>query len=195
MKNSYDPEDPTEIEKWTRYYYNIEGETVDAYLIRKGFTADTPDGAVQRWEMALAWIKPQVTVHTQPIISEMLTIVATCRRDYSMIRDSSSPRRTEDERHAGAKALDERFQTLFNEAKALHRLQPVLNAQAKYRDEQSKRASRPRKLTEDQHKRIARQYWESKRDGEAYGAVKALAKQYNVSTNTINSIAKKYKPE
>jgi hypothetical protein len=63
-----------------------------------------------------------------------------------------------------------------------------------YSNKQSEAASHPHKITEQKAKSIAKTYWEMVRNGEKYGAVKMLAADNNVSTTTINTITKKYKP-
>lgn len=56
----------------------------------------------------------------------------------------------------------------------------------------SKAASAPRKVTEEKQKSIAKSYWKSVQEGTKYGAVKALAAKYEISTQHIRNIAKKY---
>jgi hypothetical protein len=62
-----------------------------------------------------------------------------------------------------------------------------------YGKSQSKAASAPRKLTIEQQKSIAKEYWRRVKDGEQYGAVKDLSARFDVSTETIRTTAKKYK--
>lgn len=59
---------------------------------------------------------------------------------------------------------------------------------------QSERASKPRKLTEEQHARIASVYWEAKTGGTGYGIGKRLAADFGVSPTTIQTIARKHRP-
>ena len=60
----------------------------------------------------------------------------------------------------------------------------------KHRTSQSKIASEPRKVTPATRKRILSQYEQRVRDGDKYGAVKALAAQFSVSIGTIHNIIK-----
>jgi transposase len=86
---------------------------------------------------------------------------------------------------------------LLKETCLLHHMEPALaaqEAQTAYKHAQSTRASQPRKLDEHQRKRIANRYWEAKQNGTAYGIVKALAREYEVSSNTIQTAVNKYKP-
>lgn len=200
MKKHYDPEDPVEMDKWTRSYFNIDGESTDAYLIRTGYFADTPWGFSRRMTAALAWMKPQVTPHTQTIFNELTAIVAELSRITSPIQlvEPFGPNKpwtppsiptTEEVAPQRLKA-----ELLFEQAKAIHRLQPTLDAQVKYKQTQSDRAKKPRAVSEADCQRIAKVYWERKEAGTAYGVVKELAHRYTVTPATIRSIAERYKP-
>lgn len=197
MSKVYDPEDPIEIEKWTRHYYGIVDESVESYLVRNGFSADSSLGVWKRLTRALAWIKPQVTPHSQSIFDELTALMDAHQHSITppAVEFPRIPQfKFEAELHTEALVLNAKFELLFNQAIALHRLQPALDAQNKYKTQQSQRASKPRKLDDTQRQRIARQYWANKKDGESYGAAKALAAAYNVSETTIHTIAKKHKP-
>ncbi|MDQ1817458.1 hypothetical protein RBA41_29550 [Massilia sp. CCM 9210] len=204
MAKHRDLEDPLEFETFARVYFNISDETVDAYLFRNGITEDTALGILERLKMALAWIELEATSHSQSVIDTMKSLVAaheiaspplgfittvpiSGRREITQFQ-------TEEEQYAAAKAVEARFQQLFEQAINLHRLQPSLDASEKYRKEQSARASTPRKLTEAECRRIARQYCDSKADGTSWGVVKRLANQYKVSATTIHNVVKKYDP-
>lgn len=60
---------------------------------------------------------------------------------------------------------------------------------------QSARASKPRKLSEEQTLRIAKVYWEAKREGGRRGIVKELAREFGVSVTRVQAIAKKLAPD
>jgi hypothetical protein len=196
MSNHYDPEDPAEMDKWTRYYYHIDNESTDAYLVRNGFSADTPKGFVKRMNMALAWMESQITVHTRTIVDEIRAITDEYERVTSPIQPFQAGQLSLPAPPTEAATLQrEKAEFLFEQAKAMHRLQPALDAQEKYKQAQSDRASKPRKLTENECQRIAKHYWDSKREGTSYGIVKMLAASYDVSETTIHTITKKYRPK
>jgi hypothetical protein len=48
MSKPFDPEDPLEIDKWTRAHYKITDESTEDFLSRNGFYADTPRGLAKR---------------------------------------------------------------------------------------------------------------------------------------------------
>lgn len=83
---------------------------------------------------------------------------------------------------------------LFEQIKQLHRVEATLAAQEAFKQAQSARASKPRKLEESECKRIAKVYWENKANGTIYGIAKDLAREFKVSRTTIHATAKKYKP-
>lgn len=198
MSKHFDIEDPAEVDKWTRYYYHIDDdERTDAYLVRNGFTKETSFGYIKRMNMALAWIEPQLTANTRPIFDEMKLLMSEYHARFhttSPLGEFVAPE-PETVQLESAKALNEKIEMLFNQAKTIHRLQPTLDAQEKYKQAQSERASKPRKLTERENERVAKHYWESKENGEGYGVVKALAAKYDVSETTIHNIVKKHKPK
>lgn len=202
-------DDPSEIDKWTRDYYRIQEESTDAFLIRNGFLDDTQAGIVKRLYMGLAWIEPQVTAHTRPLIDEIKSILA--RYEQSRLVETAEhwqpgktlhmPLHESPARMVLPPPLTEvdtlqlkKGETLFEQARTLHRLQPTLDAQQQYKKAQSKKASIRRKLSEAECVNIAKHYWDCKRDGTAYGVVKMLAGRYEVSTTTINDVVQKYKP-
>ena len=196
MTRQHDPEDPAQMDMWVREYYKIpSGEATDAYLIRKGISADTPTGFVSRMKMALAWLWPQLTPRTRPLYDEIFTIVdeyeLKTSRVLTWVEGQPLPRRQEPSAVDAAKCEKALF--LFEQAKELHRIDATLNAQAAFKQAQSARASKPRKLDEVSSRRIAKRYWESKANGTGYGIVKELAADFEVSVKTIHDTVKKYK--
>lgn len=197
MSKHFDYDDQIKMDSWTRYYYNIENETTDSYLIRNGFLADTPTGFVKRMNSALAWMLPQVTPHTRSIFDLIKATTDEYERVTSPVQPFVQvgqvylPRSPTD----ADTALRTKAEILFTQAIEMLKFQPALAAQEKYKQEQSDRASKPRKLTADNYRRIAKQYWDRKSEGRGYGAVKELAATYNVSQTTIQSIVKKSKPK
>lgn len=135
-------------------------------------------------QMSLAWIDTQQIIHALPIIDEFRKIADAYKHAF------------ETRELTEIDSLQcEKAELLLQKAMMIQQTAPIIAAQRKYKNEQSKRASKPRKLTVDENKRIAKQYLESKRDGEGYGAVKALAAKYDVSETTIHNIVKKHKTE
>lgn len=197
MIKDFDPETPSAMDAWTRTYFKItKGEATDAYLIRTGVTADTPSGFVKRMNMALAWLWPQLTTRTRPLYDEIRGIVDDYHRKTTNIRPyvEGQPFDLSAEPTELDAVKCEKAMFLFEQAKELHRVEATLAAQEAFKQSQSARASKPRKLTEEECKRIARVYWESKTDGTGYGVAKMLAAEYGVSATTIHTTAKKYKP-
>ncbi|WP_305822583.1 hypothetical protein [Massilia brevitalea] len=209
MTTEISRDDPSEIDKWTRDYYRIQDESTDAFLIRNGFLDDTPAGLVKRLYMGLAWIEPQVTAHTRPLIDEIKSILA--RYEQGRLVETAEHWQPGKTLHLPLHESPacvvlpppltevdtlqlKKGETLFEQARTLHRLQPTLDAQQQFKEAQSKKASIPRKLSEAACVNIAKHYWDSKRDGTAYGVVKMLANRYEVSTTTINAVVRKYKP-
>jgi len=195
MSRQLDPEDPGQMDKWIRSYYNIpDDEATDAYLVRKGISADTPDGFVSRMKMALAWLWPQLTPRTRPLYDEIFAIVDEYELKTSSVRTwiegQPLPRRQEPNEVDAAKCEKALF--LFEQAKELHRVDATLTAQAAFKQAQSERASKPRKLDEATCKRIAKRYAEAKANGTGYGIVKELASEYEVSARTIHDTVKRY---
>jgi len=208
MSQQRDPEDPIEMDKWIRTYYGIENEDTDAFLVRKGFLADTPEALAKRLQMAYAWIDPQATPQTRPIIDQIKAILDDFERktavDIPPTWQPSQPlvmpqRDVPINLPPSLTEVDtlqlEKGQMLFEQAKALHRVHPVAQAQEKYRQAQSERATKPRKLDEAQCKRIAQLYWASHEAGSVYGVAKKLAGMYDVTPATIRATANKYKPD
>lgn len=198
MSKQYDPEDPAEMDKWTRAYFKIKNdEATDAYLVRTGVTADTPDGFAKRMNMALAWLWPHLTLRTQPLYDQIREIVEGYHQKFSLIARFYEPGqkyvpRTEPTELDGAKC--EKAMLLFEQAKELRRMDVSVAAQEAFRQAQSARASKPRKLSEAACERIAKRYCESKTNGTGYGIAKALAAEYDVSATTIHATARTYKP-
>ncbi len=60
---------------------------------------------------------------------------------------------------------------------------------------QSKKASQPRKTTEEQQISIAKEFQHGMANGDGYGLAKELARRHDISTNTVRAIAKKHKPK
>lgn len=77
--------------------------------------------------------------------------------------------------------------------KAVHELKPLAKKGTDYGESQSKAASAPRKLTIEQQKSIAKEYWLRVKAGEKYGALKELSGRFDVSTETIRTTIKKHK--
>lgn len=197
MSRQHDPEDPVEMDRWIRAHFNIKDESTDAYLVRNGISADTPQGFVKRMRMALAWLQPQLTARTHPIYDEIKTIVDDFDRKTSPIR-TYVPGKPLDRAQAPTEADTakcDKAMFLFEQAKSLHRVESTLASQEAFKQAQSARASKPRKLSDEQCKRIAKTYWDSKRNGTSYGLVKELARQYDVTQTTIQNTVKKYKPD
>jgi len=197
MSKQYDPEDPVEMDKWTRAYFKIkDGEATDAYLVRTGVTKDSPDGFVKRMNMALAWLWPHLTPRTQLLYDQIREIVEEYSRKFSIIRHYEPGQqyipRTEPTELDAAKC--EKAMLLFEQAKELRRVDATLAAQEAFKQAQSARASKPRKLDEAACQRIAKRYWDSKANGTGYGIAKAMAAEYDVSATTIHATARKYKP-
>jgi hypothetical protein len=217
MSQNYDSEDAAEMDKWIRAYYNIkDGDETEAYLMGAGILEDTPDGLLARLRMAYAWIEPQATPQTRPIIDQIKAVVEEFKGRGSGVHivyvdQSQEPKWKPDQpiimpqRSAPVAILPplmeadrpqlEKGQLLFEQAKALHQLQPVLQAQDKYRQAQRDRATNSGKLDEVQRKRIAERYWQSYKDGSTYGVPKLLAREYGVTPATIRACANKYKPD
>lgn len=197
MRKQYDPEDPAEMDKWTREYYKInKDEATDAYLVRTGVTANTPTGWVKRMNMALAWLWPQLTPRTQPLYDEICTIVEDFLPKTWLPRIPVEGKNyiPIDEPSELDLAKCEKAMLLFEQTKQLHRAEATLASQEAFKKAQSARASKPRKLSEAACKRIAKRYWECKANGTGYGIAKALAAEYDVSPTTIHATARKYKP-
>lgn len=197
MSKDHEVESASAMDTWTRTYFKIAtGEATDAYLIRTGVTADTPSGFVKRMNMALAWLWPQLTPRTRPLYDEIRGIVEDYHRKTTTIRSyvEGPPFQLAAEPTEADSIKCEKAMLLFEQAKELHRVEATLAAQEAYKQSQRIRASKPRKLTESDCKRIAKVYWESKADGTGYGVAKMLAAEYGVSATTIHTTAKRYRP-
>lgn len=65
---------------------------------------------------------------------------------------------------------------------------PHVEADLRHRRSQAERASQGGKLTERERRRMVEQYALRVRDGQRYGAIKALAAAFDVSERTVRSI-------
>lgn len=85
--------------------------------------------------------------------------------------------------------------TVFGQIRhAITAAQAMTKAEA-YSTSQSERASKPRKLDDEKHERIAKAYWALIEGGRAArGGVKELARRYDISTEMVRKIAKKSPP-
>lgn len=196
MRNKDDPEDPVEVDKWIREYYKIKDEATDAYLVRNGMLADTPQGLVKRMNMALAWLQPQLTQRTRPIYDEIRTIVEQLHQKITPIRpyQEGKPFSLAMDLTELDIAKSEKVILLFEQIKQLHRVETTLAAQEAFKRSQSARASKPRKLEEVDCERIVKAYLHNKEHGGVYGVVKELAREFNVSPSTIHATVRRYKP-
>lgn len=209
MTKQQDPDDPVEMDKWIRSHFNIkDSETTDGYLLRMGVLADTPDGQAARLRMAYAWIEPQATAQSRPLIEQMKSILDTYTQSREVVVEPAwrlgqplalplqhKPVALPPPPSEADTVRLEQGRILFEQAKELHRLQPAIQAQERLSKAQSERASKLRAKDEDVAERIAKAYWDSKRNGTSYGIVKRLANDYNVSPTTIHSYARKYRPD
>jgi hypothetical protein len=180
------------------YYTLLRKEKTGVSVV----STDTPKTFVALMRMVLRKIEPQLTEGTRPLYDEMTRLVEEIEKERPrhgkwhppMPRESKASIRADTATYT---AKREEVMRLLDEADLLHRTEPATaarEAQAAYRQAQSARASQPRKLNEDQQRRIAKCYWDAKQDGSFYGTVKRLAAEYDVSQTTIQSTAKKYKP-
>jgi hypothetical protein len=204
MSQQFDPDDPEAMDSWIRDFYKIKNEPTDAFLIRNGVTADTLQGFVKRTNMALAWLWPHLTPRIRLLYDEIRSIVDEVEAEIdSMLQffdEKSSPKPRPARKFYREAPTDEerakfdKARLLFEQAKILCRLESAQAEQNVFRQAQSARASKPRKLSEASCARIAKRYWESKQNGESYGIVKQLAAEYDVTPTTIHATVKKYKP-
>jgi hypothetical protein len=125
----------------------------------------------------------------------LATLLTTFQTPYGKITDAEDALNRRQELHSlkeqciGILVADKsRFRL-----KAVHKLKPLAEKGKNYGKSQSKAASAPRKLTIERQKSIAKEYWRLVKDGEKYGALKALSARFDVSTETIRTTAKKYK--
>lgn len=200
MSQKFDPDDPQAFDMWIRDFYKIKGETTNAFLFRNQVTADTLQGFVKRTKLALAWLWPHLTPQIRLLYDEITTIVDEIESEISSMLPSFDGTRADRQKIYREHPSDEerakfdKVRLLFEQAKLLCRLESAQAEQNVFRQAQSARASKPRKLSEASCARIAKRYWESKRNGESYGIVKQLAAEYNVTPTTIHATVKKYKP-
>jgi hypothetical protein len=208
MSKRYDPDDPVALDKWTRDYCNIpDDENTDAYMIRVGLLADTPRAQAKRLAMALAWIEPHAPREAQPMIDGIKSILGSFEKRITIELDAEQPpsgvivmpsqplriNRPPPLTKVDALELD-KGELLFEQAKALYKLQPAVDAQQRLKQAQRERASKPRKFDEDKAKRAAGAYHDIKAGRAAYGGVKELAREYGVSEATIRAAARRYPP-
>jgi hypothetical protein len=217
MSHKFDPDDPVELDKWTRAYYRIDDdESTDAYLFRKGILADTHDGLARRLYAALAWIEPWITDETRPIVEQIKTLLAAfesrrtieCPPEWPpawqpgqpLIMPQQAAQRVKLKLPPPLNEADklqlEKAQLLFEQAKALYKVQPSVEAQQRLKKAQRERASKLRAFeSEDQAKRAASAYHAIKAGRASYGGVKALAGRFKVTEATIRAVAKRYPPD
>ncbi|WP_323142798.1 hypothetical protein [Massilia phyllosphaerae] len=175
-------------------------ESTYSLLVRKANSAHTPRYFVTCMQRALSWLRPQLTTRTDPIYREIETLLAEIDRERPRsrvwhppmaVRVSKTAEMAETARYVSKR---DRVMALFEEANALHRIEPFVAAQEAFNEAQRVRASKPRKLDEETCKRIAKLYWDRKQDGTSYGLVKELAGELGVTATTIQNTVKKYKP-
>jgi len=215
MKKHPNPDNPTEMDEWMRNHFRIRDHvSTEEFLAGWGYFADSPAGVAKRLEVSLAWIEPVSTDLMKPILHEIRAILSTYnQRQHTRTGQQPDwqprwqpgdplvmplPRPPVQVQH-GLNEMEarqlEQGRLLFEQAMVLHRQQPAVIALEKQRAAQSERASKPRKLTEEQAQRIANLYWEAKRQGGRRGIVKELASTFDVTPTTIQNVAKKYQPK
>jgi Mg2+ and Co2+ transporter CorA len=182
MSTTSNQELATAIDKEFRDAHGLTTETTYAFLARRARTDDSTD-FVSNMYQALYWLLPQLTERTRPLYDEMITLLDAL--------DDTLHEMSED------KLLynKEQVMHLFEQANSLIRYEPTLAAQEAFNQAQSARASKPRKLSEEQTLRIAKVYWEAKREGGRRGVVKELAREFGVSVTRVQAIAKKLNPD
>lgn len=197
--------DPVDVDEQIRSAFKITTESTYAYLVRRATAAGRPLEFVSRMRMATTWLRPRLTTRTRPLYDEIATLLDEIRT-YAHVSSNRvwHPPLTVRVSKTAEKAVEahrytakrQRVMLLFEQADSMQRLEPLLVAQDAFKQAQSARASKPRKaeLDEETRKRIAKRYWTSKQEGTAYGLVKELARQYDVTTTTIQNIVKKYQP-
>lgn len=201
MSRQANREDAVEMDNMIRRVHRVTNESTYAFLVRRAGTSDLPLDFVDHMRKVLLWLWPQLTERTRPMYTTILALVdqIDMERPRSRIwhppmtvRVSNTAIRAAAARYT---AQREQVMALFEDANSSHLLEPILAAQEAFRQAQSVRASKPRKLPEEKQRTIAKRYLESKRNGSTYGIVKALAVEYDVSTTTIQTAVKKYKPD
>lgn len=170
------------IDKDIRDTYGLTTETTYAFLIRRARTGESTD-FVSNMYYALYWMLHQVTERTRPMYDEMMVLLDAL--------DDALADMTEDE----LLYKKEQVMHLFEQTHSMIRYEPTLAAQEAFNQAQSARASKPRKLSEEQTLRIARVYWDAKREGGRRGIVKELAREFGVSVTRVQAIAKKLAPD
>ena len=181
MKKTHNRFDPEGIDAWTRKYLGIPDDmTTSEYLVANGFSSRTVEGKIKQAQLSVASLEPKITFETQHLFIEMKSIIDSYEHAFKThaLTDIDEVKM-------------EKAHLLYNAIELVRHALPAINVQKGYQKIQSERASKPRKLTESQHARIASQYSEGKKNGEGYGLAKSLAAHYNVSTTTIHAIVKK----
>ena len=149
----------------------------------------TPEQFWKQTLLALNWLAPYLNDNDE----KHTYLVMTCRAYASMLYPA--PENYDAPEDWPLLVMRQRqIVTVFTQIRAaIIAAQAVTQVKSQSKS-QRERASKPRKLDEDQSRRIAKAYWEMN-DGRAiYGSVKALATRFDVSETTIRSVAKKYKP-
>lgn len=181
MKKNHNRLDPDGRGARTRQILNIPEEvTTSDYLVNNGFSSRTPQGWIKSGRLSLAVIEQEVIYETRHLVIEIGRLI-----------DNYEIALTTGKLTEADTIQKEKAQLIWEKVDLIHRAVPALHAQREHQKLQTARASKPRKLTEAQHARIARQYLEGKENGEGYGLTKALASHYNVSTTTIRNIINK----
>jgi hypothetical protein len=206
MSKRFDPDDMVAMDKWLRTYYKIPAhESTEDFLAARLILSNLPYGRATRLAIGLAWIEPHAPEGARSIIADIKAILADFERKTTVQQDEMAvpgvivmpqrppklpPRLTEvDELEL------EKGELLIEQAKTLCKLQPAVDAQERLKQAQKERASKHRKLTEEQAKRAAKAYHDIKEGRAAYGGVKELAREYGVSEATIRAAAKRYPPD
>lgn len=172
----------TAIDKEIRDTHGLTNETTYAFLMRRARTDDRTD-FVFNMHRALYWMLPQLTERTHPLYDEMIALLDALSDALADMTDDELSYKKEQVLH------------LFEQANSLIRYEPTLAAQEAFNQAQSARASKPRKLSEEQTLRIAKVYWDAKREGGRRGVVKELAREFGVSVTRVQAIAKKLTPD
>jgi hypothetical protein len=169
------------IDKEFRDIHGLTTETTYAFFTRRARTDDSTD-FVSNMHQALYWLLPQLTERTRALHDEMMMILESLENTLAEMSEDELLYSKEHVMH------------LFEQANSLIRYEPTLAAQEAFNQAQSARASKPRKLSEEQTLRIAKVYWEAKREGGRRGIVKELASDFGISVTSVQAIARKFNP-
>lgn len=181
MKKYDQRKDPTGIEGWTRQYLGIPADvSTSDYLVNNEYAGRTPAAMIKKARLSLAWLEPRIDTDTQHLFIELKSIIDAYENAFKATALSEAD-----------EVRMEKALLLWKNIELIQHTVPALQEQKGYKKTQSERASKPRKLSEAQHARIASQYAEGKKNGEGYGLAKSLAARYNVSATTIHTIVKK----